>query len=243
MTPTRRRRPPPHGWSRAGRPSPRLRIGYTMRPAWNDGLAPDVAAALRTTLTLLDSFGHAVEEHDMGVDLQAVWSTYNRLNAVETAADFDRLARRFGRTVRQDEVAPVNWSLIERGREMSATGLRRRWRPCVRQATRSPPTWTPTMCSSPRRSPRRRGRSATGRWKNPTSTPISTAGRTPATCSASTCRGFRRSPCRSLETADGVPIGVQLVARHGDEATLLRLAQQMQDELRWQDRRPPSTAP
>ena len=110
--------PPATSWLEQSRtPAPRLRIGYTMRPAWNDGLAPEVVAALRTTLKLLDFFGHAVEEHDIGVDLQPVWSTYNRLNAVETAADFDRLARHFGRAVRQDEVAPVNWSLIERGRE------------------------------------------------------------------------------------------------------------------------------
>jgi amidase len=38
---------------------------------------------------------------------------------------------------------------------------------------------------------------------------------------------------------DGLPIGVQLVGRHGEEATLLGLAAQLEDELRWRDRRPP----
>jgi amidase len=38
---------------------------------------------------------------------------------------------------------------------------------------------------------------------------------------------------------DGLPIGVQLVARHGEEATLLGLAAQLEAELRWTDRRPP----
>ena len=38
---------------------------------------------------------------------------------------------------------------------------------------------------------------------------------------------------------DGMPIGVMLVGRHGEEATLLALAGQLEAELRWTDRRPP----
>ncbi len=37
----------------------------------------------------------------------------------------------------------------------------------------------------------------------------------------------------------GLPIGVQLVARLGDEATLLRVASQLETELRWDKERPP----
>jgi amidase len=37
---------------------------------------------------------------------------------------------------------------------------------------------------------------------------------------------------------DGLPIGMQLVGRHGEEATLLGLAAQLEAELRWTDRRP-----
>jgi amidase len=39
-------------------------------------------------------------------------------------------------------------------------------------------------------------------------------------------------------TDDGVPIGVQLVARPNDEATLLSVAAQLEAELRWPERRP-----
>ena len=38
---------------------------------------------------------------------------------------------------------------------------------------------------------------------------------------------------------DGMPIGVQIVGRAGDEATLISLAAQLEGELRWTDRRPP----
>ena len=38
---------------------------------------------------------------------------------------------------------------------------------------------------------------------------------------------------------DGLPIGCQFVARSGDEATLFRLAAQLEDARPWFDRRPP----
>jgi amidase len=38
---------------------------------------------------------------------------------------------------------------------------------------------------------------------------------------------------------DGLPIGMQLVGRHGEEGTLLALAAQLEGELRWTELRPP----
>ena len=40
----------------------------------------------------------------------------------------------------------------------------------------------------------------------------------------------------------GLPVGVQLVARSGDEATLIRLASQLEDAMPWRDRVPPVVA-
>ncbi|HKY16407.1 MAG TPA: amidase family protein, partial [Microthrixaceae bacterium] len=39
--------------------------------------------------------------------------------------------------------------------------------------------------------------------------------------------------------ASGLPVGMQLVGGPWQEAVLLRLAAQLEAELRWQDRRPP----
>jgi amidase len=41
------------------------------------------------------------------------------------------------------------------------------------------------------------------------------------------------------QSADGLPLGVQLVARPEGEATLLSLAAQLESEIGWAERRPP----
>ena len=43
-------------------------------------------------------------------------------------------------------------------------------------------------------------------------------------------------------SAAGLPIGIQLAARFGDEATLFRVAAQLEQERPWFDRRPPLPA-
>ena len=40
-------------------------------------------------------------------------------------------------------------------------------------------------------------------------------------------------------TDDGLPVGVELVGRHGEEATLIALAAQLEADLGWPARRPP----
>jgi amidase len=49
-------------------------------------------------------------------------------------------------------------------------------------------------------------------------------------------------PAISLPLAwsrENIPIGVQLVGRYGDEATVLAVSAQLEEAMAWRDRRPP----
>ena len=53
------------------------------------------------------------------------------------------------------------------------------------------------------------------------------------------------NPAASLPlhwTRSGLPVGVQIAGRFGDEATLLRLSAQIEAAKPWKDRRPPLLA-
>lgn len=222
----------------SGRAPKRLRIGYTMKPAWNDPFDPEVASAMHKTLKLLQSLGHDVEEHDLAVDLGSAWEHYNNINAVEMATDFDRLASRFGRPVREDELAPVNWALIERARRLSARDYSRSIA-AVRLASHEIASdlagydvfLTPTLTQKPR---------PVGYWTMEEKDLGKYLDRW-SDAGYMFCFNLSGLPAMSLPVAltdDMVPVGLQIVGRHGDETNLLSLAQQLEDEIRWQDRRP-----
>ena len=230
---------PPDGWlSQIARPPDGLRIAYTLQAAWGDPCADEVADALNSTLRVLEDLGHAVEERTMTVDLEQAWWLYNDVNAVETAADFDRLAQRIGRPVEPRDLAPVNWALIEHGRSLSAVrysdsiaGVRKAGQRIAMDLEPFDVFLTPTLTQAPRpvgywSMEEKDLRRYLSRWSD-----------------AAYMFAFNLSglPAMSLPVTvagGNAPIGVQVVGRHGDEALLLRLARQLELALRWDERRP-----
>ncbi|MDQ0392927.1 amidase [Labrys monachus] len=230
---------PAEGWlAQLARAPQQLRIGYTREAPWGPPFAPEVTAALEETLRLLESLGHRVEEHRLGVDLEQAWWRYNDINAVETAADFDRLAASVGRPMVEEDLAPFNWSLAHYGRSLSAVHYSESIA-AVRKASQAIAVdlapfdvfLTPTLTQTPR---------PLGYWSMEDGDRERYLARW---SDAAYMFAFNLSGLPALSvpvevTQTNSPIGMQLVGRHGDEATLLRLAQQMQDVLAWDRRRP-----
>lgn len=232
--------PSPVGsWLEAsGRAPGRLRIGFTRMPAWNERLAPDVVVVLDETLKRLASFGHDLEEHDPGLDLRNIWFAYNKLNAVEAAADFDRFERLQGRTIHDDELAPVYAALRRRGLQTSAvehTGTIASLRLASHRIASEIDAFdvfvTPTLTQLPR---------PLGYWSMEEPDLDAYLDRW-SDAGYLFCFNIAGLPAISLPVATtgaNIPVGLQFVARHGDEGVLLALAQQLEDDLRWHLRRP-----
>ncbi len=223
----------------AARPPARLRVGFTVSPPDGSAIDAEPVAAVQRTAHVLEGLGHAVEEHDMTFDAAGAWRTYTRMTPVESAAMFDTLEPLVGRPVTAADVEPTTWAIIKRGRSLSAidhatdvTALRVLSRQIAADLLPYDVFLTPTLTQKPR---------PLGYWDmNEPDLNRYNAKWTDAVFMFPF--NISGQPAMSLPlhwSADGLPIGVQLVGRTGDEATLLALAAVLEQAMPWRDRRPP----
>lgn len=226
----------------AGRAPRRLRIGFTVTPPNGTAIDPEAVAAVRNTAAVLERLGHDVEEKDMALDGAAAWKTYTSMTPAETAAGFENLAGLVGRPVTQDDVEPVTWAIIQRGRAQTAVehvnlmnALRGLSRDIAADLRPFDVYLTPTLTQKPR---------PLGYYdmSEPDLDRYNAKWADAAFMFPFNITGL---PAISLPlhwSADGLPMGVQAIGRDGDEATLLALATVLESEMPWRDRRPPVCA-
>ena len=213
-----------------------------MTPPDGSPIHPEAVAAVRNTARVLEGLGHAVEEHDMALDAGSAWKVYTHMSCVQTAAIFDILEPIVGRPVTADDVEPVTWAIIERGRATS--GVRHisdveQVRVLGRQVAMDLHPYdvfvTPTLTQPPR---------PLGHW-DMSETDLDRYNALWTDGVFTFPFNMSGQPAMSLPlhwSADGMPIGVQLAGRYGDEATILALGAVLEAEMPWKDRRPPVSA-
>ena len=217
----------------------RLRIGFTTTAPDGNPVHPEAVTAVRKAARLLEDLGHDVEEHDLAFDATQTWITYTRMTAVVTAANFETLAGFIGHAVRRDEVSPVLWSMIDYGKSIGGPthandieALKMASRQIASGIAAYDAYLTPTLTQPPR---------PMGYYDmNMTDHLAYNAKWTDAVFMFPF--NVSGQPAISLPmhwSADGVPMGVQLVARNNDEATLIRVAAQLEEAAPWIDRKPP----
>ncbi len=221
----------------------RLHIGFTSTAPDGQQLHPDAVAAVKGAASLLQELGHNVEDHDLIFDFAAMWSVYMNIIAVQTAFAFEASAAYVGHPVAPDEVSTITWETIERGRAVSGTthtrdveSLRLFGREIAASLVPYDVFVTATMPQPPR---------PLGYWDM--SKPGLDAYNAAMAADGVYMSPFNISgqPAMSLPlhwTQDGLPFGVQIVGRRGDEATLFRLAAQLESARPWIDHKPPVCA-
>jgi amidase len=153
----------------------------------------------------------------------------------------DALTRILGRKATPDGVEAVTWAVYEDGKRYSGTDLQAATsyhgqlsRRVGAFFTQYDAFVTPTLARPPAPlgeiDQNKRGLSAT-EWTRQVF----------EYCPFTPLFNTTGQPAMSLPlhwSADGLPIGVQLVGRFGDEAGLIRLAAQLETAKPWRDRRP-----
>jgi len=219
-----------------GRDPGRLRIALTVTP-WIEGpVDPECAEAARAAARLCASLGHHIEEARPQID-EAAWGLARRTIIVASLSfALETRAAVLGRPLREDDVERITWERVQEARGFSAADyaraihtVHRTGRVVARFLEGYDVLLTPTMAKPP----------------HPLgvlslSNPDSAAFMAARSASVGFTALFNSSghPAMSVPLAmstSGLPLGVQFVARFGDEATLFRLASQLEaaQPLKW----------
>ena len=223
-----------------------LRIGLRIDPpSHNFPVHADCVAAARAAAALLASLGHEVDEsHPEAFDEPETAEASVIVIASGTARDLAYWSDRTGRSIGRQDVEPITWGIVEMGREVSAVQYVRAVEHLHGFTRRMARWWsdghdlllTPTMIEPP---------SPLGSFAATPDEPLRGFARAGIFVAHTLPFNITGQPAISLPlhwTADGVPIGVQLVAAYGREDVLIRVAAQLEQAAPWAARRPPIRA-
>ncbi|MCU1577798.1 MAG: amidase [Rhodoglobus sp.] len=213
----------------------RFQLGVMTTSPWDGAyeitVSPDAAAALQFARAELDALGHGTE--DIALEPDDTYAPAFRTIWQSGAADIP------AETPEQLELLePLTRWLVERGRALGARELgvalqqlSRFERSVIRQFASFDAVMTPSLAMTPR--PIGWFDAADGEHNFAQQVQY-----TPWTSFANVS-GLPAITLPVAETAEGLPMGVQLIGRPGREDVLLAIAAQLERRLRWQLRHPP----
>ncbi len=225
-----------------GTPPSRLRIAWTTTPASGAKIDPECEKAVHETVRLLVSLGHTLIEDRPRYDWDAFLENVNVIWGAFGVASIDFASAMTGRKPGPDNLEAVTLASYEDGKRYSAIDLLNAMTHCNLVSRQVGPFFekvdvlvTPTIARQPaplgELNQNREGMRAM-EW---TRQIFSYVPFTPLF-------NVTGQPAISLPlhwSADGLPVGVQIAGRFGDEATLLRLAAQLEQARPWAAKRPP----
>ena len=217
----------------------KLRIAWSPDTPAGQPLDPEVLKVLEHTAAALAALGHEVRAESIGVDHRAVARARAPVSAANFAAGMRRVIDRVGREPREDELEPMTWAALQGSR--AVTGEQAFWgyqelRMLMRGVVQRFDSFDVYLCPVMTAPPPRIG------FSDPASvTPRDLGKRQMAMFPFAALFNFTGQPSLSLPlgmSAQGLPIGMMFTGRYADEATLYRLAGQLEKELPWAQRRP-----
>ncbi len=253
--------PAPKSFLSAARRHPgRLRIGFSNRAMLGSKTHPDCDAAVRDAVILLRELGHELVEIDMPGDPEDLARTYLTVVAACVAADVLRTEQLTGKAPKPEMFELPTWFLRQAGDELSARELeqaRQRSQRLGREVARVfddnglDAHLSATMAFPPSR---------IGELQPSVIERVQLHALRLAAPGRVLRLALQELASKSLERVpntqvfnmtgqpamnvplwwndEGLPIGVQFAGRFGDEATLLRLATQLEQARPWAEKLP-----
>ena len=215
-----------------------LRIAYTSSAPNGAPVDAESLRALAETVRLCADLGHRVERADPAIDGSAVVPTFLTIAAANTVVNLASHPTA-GRPPRADEVERVTWGTARMGDRVTGADYVRAIHAAHRlgrQMAEFHERWDVLLTPGLATLPAKLG------WIDMMMEDVDEYWRRVFTFSPFTVWfNLTGQPAMMLPLArseSGMPVAVQLVARHGDEGTLFRLAAQLEKARPWFDRQP-----
>jgi amidase len=218
----------------------KLRIAFTTTAASDIKVHPDCLSAVHDAVKLCTDLGHEVEEVSPLLNGEFVRQSFMVLWSAGCAWTIEGVGMATGRTVTSAQVEPLTWALYEMGRKQSASGyllslsyLQGVAREIARFFLKYDIWLTPTLSEPPL---------PLGSFDSPPENPLQGLRRAEQFVPFTPICNATGQPAMSVPlywNSEGLPIGVHFIGRFGDEATLFRLAAQLESARPWAGRKPP----
>lgn len=236
-----------------------LKIAYSTQHPFGQEVHPECIEAIHKTVKLLNSLGHDVEEIPLPYEEAILTKTFFMMMA-DVAADLDILGEMRGRAIEKDEVEITTWLLNVLGRSYSARDFaysRKQWNTISRRFGQIHQTYDLWLCPTLATPPIKNGALQSNvleelilkigiklgvvpYFKN-TGIVESIAKRTLGYIPYTPIANMTGQPSMNVPlhwSKEGLPIGVMFTAKMGDEATLFRLASQLEQAQPWKRKFP-----
>jgi amidase len=220
----------------------KLRIAFTTQAPTGTPVHPDCVAAVKDAAALCQDLGHEVVEASPTIS-ETLVANFIIIWSAAAAWSIDDWARRSGRSPAAEHFEPVTWGLYQMGRQHTASAyllavqdMQKMSRDIARFLVDHDVWLTPTLGEPP---------VPLGSFDSPPDNPMQGLNRAAAFIPFTPVCNATGQPAVSVPlnwNDEGLPVGTHFVARFGDEATLFRLAAQLEQARPWADRRPPVSA-
>jgi Asp-tRNA(Asn)/Glu-tRNA(Gln) amidotransferase A subunit family amidase len=225
--------------SELGASTGRLRIALQIATWNNSPTHADCLAAVRDAAELCRSLGHEVTEAPLEVDREGLARSGQAIVTASTRATIQARLAVLGRELRDDDLEPMTRLYFQAAAGLEAADYVRAIQgihAAGRTVSRFLADWdvilSPTMATPPL---------PLGKLALTNTDLPSYLGALQQSIGFTQLFNASGHPAMSVPlwwNAEGLPIGVQFAGRFGDEATLFRLAAQLEHARPWFDRRP-----
>ena len=222
----------------------RLRIALSVSPPTGSPVDPECVEAVRAAARLCENLGHHVEEAEPKLDMDAIGQGRFTITAASVAATIQERQAATGIPPGPDVLETVTLAYYQIGLKSTGADYARgndalqKGALAVSQFLDTYDLWMMPTLAAP---PLEIGRLSLS------NTDVEAYYHTVGTFASFTgLFNATGQPAMSVPlgmSKGGLPIGVQFVARYGDEATLFRMAAQLERAAPWARRRPPINLP